>query len=143
MNRGTGGPGGGWRDYRLSKTQTFWIAAGAVVATLVIGFGPGGWTTASSAQALADNAATQARQTLAAAVCLNEFKRTADLGTKLEAVKRAAWHERNDLVIREGWARMPDEEDSSWVVAGMCAEQIAALEPPAADSVALDGSAGS
>jgi hypothetical protein len=143
MNSVHGSSGGRWQDYRPSKTQTFWIAAGAVVATLVIGFGPGGWTTASGARALADQAASQARQTLAAAVCVSEAKRTSDLDAKLAALKQAAWHERNDLVIKEGWARMPDEQEPSWAVARLCAEQIATLETPAADSVARDGSAGS
>jgi hypothetical protein len=142
MDHGPGSMSRSWRDFRPSKAQTFWTAAGAVVATLVIGFGPGGWTTAGTAQGLAENAATQARYALAAAVCVSEFKRTADAGAKLETLKQAAWHERNDFVIKEGWARMPDEQESSWVVAGMCAEQLAALELPATGSVALEDSSG-
>src|SRR3989337_424718 len=47
-----------WEDYRPTKTHTFWIAAGCVAATLVLGFGPGGWVSGGTAQKRVDEAGT-------------------------------------------------------------------------------------
>ena len=40
-----------WNEYRPTKEHAFWLAAGSVVATLVIGFGFAGWVTGGSARA--------------------------------------------------------------------------------------------
>jgi hypothetical protein len=115
-------------EYRPTLTQTFWIAAGAVVAMLFIGFGPAGWVTGGTAQKMVAEAATNARQTLASSVCVKEFMRSANAGARLEQIKRAGWYERDDLV--EQWAKMPDEKEPSDMVASICAGKLAELEPP-------------
>jgi hypothetical protein len=51
----------------------FWIAAGCVVATLILGFGIGGWVTAGTAQEMVSQARADARHQLAAAVCVEDF----------------------------------------------------------------------
>jgi hypothetical protein len=35
-----------WNEYQPSKEHTLWIALGGVIATLIVGFGLGGWVTA-------------------------------------------------------------------------------------------------
>ncbi len=117
-----------WQEYRLTTTRTLSIAAGAVVVTLVIGFGPAGWVTSGAAQKMAEDAASDARQTLASSVCVKEFMRSANASARLEKIRRAGWYERGDLV--EEWAKMPDEKEPSNMVARICAEKLAALEMP-------------
>lgn len=118
-----------WEDYRPSKTQTFWIAAGGIVATLVIGFGPAGWVTGGKAEQMVSEAAAKSRQELAAAVCVEDFMRSADAGSQLNKIKNAQWYERDKLVTAAGWATMPDRKEPSSAVAGMCASRIADLDP--------------
>jgi hypothetical protein len=125
---------GGWREYRPTKAHAFWLAAGSVVAVLVIGFGPGGWSTAGTTERLVAAAADDARHALAAAVCVEQFKRTTDAGGQLDKIKQAAWFERGELVAAAGWATMPDETAPNNVVARMCADVVAELELPASSA---------
>jgi len=118
-----------WEEYRPTKTQAFWFAVGAIVVILIIGFGPGGWVTARTAQAMVADSARNSRQQLASAVCVEEFMDTANTGTRLEQIRKASWLDRASLVAE--WATMPGESEPSSVVANMCASALAKLEVPA------------
>jgi hypothetical protein len=117
-----------WEDYRPSKTQMFWVAVGAIVVTLVIGFGPAGWVTAGKARQMVGEAAGNARHELATAVCVEDFLRDADAGARLKQVKQAVWYERDRLVADGGWATMPDRKEPNSLVASMCSAQLARLD---------------
>ena len=67
-----------WIEYRPTKEHVVWIGVGCIVATLVAGFGLGGWVTGGTAQRMADEAAAASRHQLAAAVCADHFMRAAD-----------------------------------------------------------------
>jgi hypothetical protein len=121
-----------FEDYRPTKTQTFWIAAGCVAATLVLGFGPGGWVSAGTAQKKVDEAATNARQQLAAAVCVEEFMSAKDARVQLAQLVKTEWYERSALIAKGGWATMPDRKEPNDSVATMCAEKLAERKLPAA-----------
>lgn len=120
-----------WEDYRPTKTHTFWIAAGCVAATLVLGFGPGGWVSGGTAQKRLDEAAANARQELATAVCVEEFMRAKDAAARLATLRETGWYERSELVAKGGWATMPDRKEPSSAVAAMCAAQLAERKAPA------------
>lgn len=120
-----------WEDYRPTKTHTFWIAAGCVVATLILGFGPGGWVSGGTAQKRIDEAATEARQKLATAVCVEEFMRAKDANARLARLMQAGWYERSEFVAKGGWATMPDRKEPNSAVATMCAAELAERKPPA------------
>jgi alpha/beta superfamily hydrolase len=114
-----------WHDYQPTKKQTFWIALGCIIATLVIGFGFGGWVTGGTAQAMATQAAQESRLELAAAVCAEDFMGAADARERLAKLKNVEWYERDDLVAESGWATMPGESDANSAVAAMCATRLA------------------
>lgn len=114
-----------WRDYRPSKTEAFWTAAGCVVATLVIGFGFGGWVTGGTAESLAKTAADTARHQLAAAICVHEFMQAKDAREQLAALRKAEWYQRDKIVAASGWATMPDRKEPNMTVAEMCAAKLA------------------
>jgi hypothetical protein len=115
-----------WIEYRPTKEHVFWIGVGCIVATLVAGFGLGGWVTGGSAKRLADEAAVAARNELAAAVCAEEFMRAADAGKRLAKLKALEWWERDDQVAAGGWATMPGDKDANGAVATMCAARLSA-----------------
>lgn len=120
-----------FEDYRPTKTHAFWIAAGCVAATLVLGFGPGGWVTAGTAQKRVDEAATSARQELATAVCVEEFMSAKDAHAQLAQLVKTDWYQRSELIAKGGWATMPDRKEPNGSVATMCAEKLAEGKSPA------------
>ena len=114
-----------WEEYRPSKTEAFWTAAGCVVATLVIGFGFGGWVSGGTAEKMVAEAAQGARHQLAAAICVAEFMQAKDARTRLADLKNAEWFQRDKLVAAMGWATMPDRKEPNMAVAEMCAAKLA------------------
>ena len=123
-----------WNEYRPTKEHTLWFLIGCVIATLVIGFGPGGWVTGGTARKMADEAAAGSRHQLAAAVCTEEFMRAADARARLAKLKGLEWYERDDLVAAGGWATMPGEKEPNSVVAEMCANRLAEQADAAAQA---------
>ena len=121
-----------WNDYRPSKEQVFWTGLGCIVATLVLGFGLGGWVTAGTAQKMAAEVAASSRHELAAAVCAEDFMRAANARATLAKLKGLEWYQRDDLVAAGGWATMPGEKEANSVVAEMCATRLADQAEPAA-----------
>ena len=69
-----------------SKTALFWACAGSVVVATIAGFSWGGWVTGGSAQEMAEDLAAQARQELAAVVCVDRFMAAPDAGVQLTAL---------------------------------------------------------
>ena len=76
-----------FQQYRPSKTALFWSCGGCVVLATIVGFSWGGWTTGGTAREMAENAAAQARQELAAVVCVDRFMAAPDVGVQLTALK--------------------------------------------------------
>ena len=120
-----------WAGWQPTKATLFWSCAASVVATMIIGFSWGGWTTGGSAREMADDAAASARHQLAAAICVDRFMRAPDAGIQLTALKDLSSY-RQSSFIRDGvWAVMPDKKDAAYEVANQCAASLAALKPPA------------
>ena len=117
-----------WDDYRLTKTQAFWFATGSVAATLIVGFGIAGWVTGGSAQQMVAEAATNSRQELAAAVCVEEFMAAENAAPRLAKLSDASWYDRSELIAKGGWATMPDRKEPNSAVAALCAGKLAELE---------------
>lgn len=114
-----------WTGYQPGKQHLFWTAAICVIATIVIGFGPGGWVSGGTARQMADEAASVAHNELAAAVCAEDFLRAANARERLAKLNAVQWWERGDLVAAGGWATMPGEKEADSAVAAMCAERLA------------------
>jgi hypothetical protein len=114
-----------WQQYQPTKGQTFWIAIACVVATLIIGFGFGGWVTGGTALRMAGEAAVAARNELAAAVCAEEFMRATDARARIAKLEALEWWERDDHLAAGGWATMPGDKEANGTVATMCAARLA------------------
>jgi hypothetical protein len=117
-----------WEEYRLTKTQAFWLAAGSVVVTLIVGFAAAGWVTGGTAEKRVAEAATNARHELATAICVDEFMADANAGPRLAKLNDASWYDRSEIVAKGGWATMPDRNEANSVVATLCAGKLAELE---------------
>jgi hypothetical protein len=117
-----------WEAARPTKTLTFWSCVACVAATMVVGFTWGGWTTGGTAQAMAKEAATGARQELAAAVCVDRFTTGSDATAQLATLKGMgnSW-DRGTFVEKGGWAVMPGPKaaEAASKVARLCADQLA------------------
>jgi hypothetical protein len=117
-----------WDELRLTKAQGFWLAAGSVAATLVVGFAMAGWVTAGTAEKRVAEAATNSRHELATAICVEEFMAAADARARLAKLNDASWYDRGEMVAKGGWATMPDRKEPNSVVATLCAGKLAELE---------------
>lgn len=117
----------GWENYRPSKTLWFWSVIGGVVATMIIGFTVGGWTTGGSAEIMADKAARNARAELAANICVEKFVTTAG-AAKLAELKEASQWQRDDFVEDGGWTKLVGIDKSVPGAADLCATELAAMD---------------
>jgi hypothetical protein len=141
-----------FQQYRASKAVLFWACAGSVIVATVVGFHWGGWMTGGSAQKMAEESASQARQEMAAVVCVDRFMAAPDAGVQLTALK----------AIESSYAQSKFVEDGHWAIimpagsttdykaqandrraAGLCAEELAKREIPVPGKAALidDGAA--
>ena len=116
-----------WEASRPTKTALFWSCAGCVVATIVVGFTWGGWTTGRTAHAVAEEAALNSRNELAAAVCVDRFKAASGAPAQLVALKALSSWNRGDFVEKGGWAAMPDKIEPGDGAARLCGDKLAEL----------------
>ena len=130
-----------WRDYQPTRAQLLWLCVASVAATLILGFGPGGWVTGASAQRTADEAATASREQLAAAVCAEEFLGAANARERLAKLKDTHWWHRGEAVAAGGWATMPGETEASSTVAALCATRLAEQAEASARGTPLSAAA--
>jgi hypothetical protein len=134
-----------FQDYQASKTVLFWSCAGCVVLATVVGFSWGGWTTGGSAQDMADKAAAQARQELAAVVCVDRFMAAQDADVQLTALQEiTSSYAQSKFVEEGGWAVIVPASSTAdrkaaasasaddRKTAGLCAAELAKREisPP-------------
>jgi hypothetical protein len=134
-------------QYRASKTMLFWACAGSVIAATVVGFSWGGWTTGGSAREMAEDSAAQARQELAAIVCVDRFMAAPDAGVQLTALQdMTSAYAQGRFVQDGGWAIMPVDgsagssssasSTNDRKAAGLCAEELANRERPSVGEAA-------
>ena len=135
-----------FQQYRPSKTALFWACAGSVVVATIAGFSWGGWVTGGSAQDMAEDSAAQARQELAAVVCVDRFMAAPDAGVQLTALHEIERpYEQSKFVADGGWAIIvPASSPTDYTTrtddskaAGLCAEELAKREMPAAEKAGL------
>ena len=133
-------------DYQASTTVLFWACAASVIAAIVVGFSWGGWVTGGTAQELAEDSAAQARHELAAVVCVDRFMAAPDAGVQLTALhEMTSARAQGKFVEDGGWAMIvPASSNTDYAAradhreaAGLCAEELAKREMPAAGEAGL------
>jgi pimeloyl-ACP methyl ester carboxylesterase len=135
-----------FKEYQASKTVLFWACAGSVIAATVVGFSWGGWVTGGSAQEMAEDSAAQARQELAAVVCVDRFMAAPDAGVQLTALQEITTPRAQGKFVEDGgWAIIVPASDppdykaraDDRKAAGLCAEELAKREIPMAEKAEL------
>ncbi len=125
-----------WGDYKPTKVLWFWSCVGCIVATLIVGFTWGGWTTAGTANEMAVNAREDGRAELAAAVCVEKFLQASDAGVRLAELKEQSSWQRDGFIEKGGWTTLVGLEEPIDGAADLCAEQLAEMELPAPNEAA-------
>ena len=92
-----------------------------ILATLVIGFGWGGWMLGSSAKTLADNTASSAVVAAVAPICVDQFQRSADAAANMTTLKKTDSWQQAAYVEKGGWAVMPGSKAADSGVSQACA----------------------
>jgi hypothetical protein len=115
-----------WDDYQPSKSVFFWGCAVAAVATMVIGFGWGGWVTGGTSRTMATTAADVARGELASAICVERFMAAPDSAARLVEFKAITEsYKKRQFVETGGWATMPGQTSPDRRGAEGCATALA------------------
>ncbi|HSA82717.1 MAG TPA: hypothetical protein VLE23_18005 [Geminicoccaceae bacterium] len=140
-----------FKDYQASKAVLFWACAGSVIVATIVGFSWGGWTTGGTAREMAEESAAQARQELAAVVCVDRFMAAPNAGVQLTALKEITSPSAQGKFVGDGgWAIIvPASSPTDYKTrtddrkaAGLCAEELAKREIPATGKAAqIDGEA--
>jgi hypothetical protein len=137
-----------FQQYQASKAVLFWACAGSVVVATIVGFSWGGWVTGGSAREMAEESAAQARQELAAVVCVDRFMGAPDSGDQLTALKEITSSRAQGKFVEDGgWAIIvPASSPTDYEAradhreaAGLCAEELGKREIPATGKAALIG----
>lgn len=116
-----------WADYRAPKAVVFWACAACVVATLVIGFGWGGWVTGGTAGQMSAKSAIEARAQLAAVVCVDRFVKGPDATARLASLKSSDSWKRDTFIDDGGWTTLAGMDKPVTGAAILCVQQL--LEP--------------
>ncbi|MGD8389407.1 MAG: hypothetical protein PVG49_19835 [Desulfobacteraceae bacterium] len=98
------------------------LVLGALVA-MIVGFSWGGWTTASDAKAM-NNEAVLASQ---AAICVAQFMKDPNHEENLKEFGELDSWKRSDFIEKGGWDKMPGQEAATNDVARACADGLVPL----------------
>ena len=110
-------------EMNLKLTYGFWgIVSGAGIA-MIIGFNLGGWTTATTAQKMSEDAVLASR----AAICAAQFMNDPSHKTKLKEFEATNVFRRSQFIENGGWDRMPGQEKAAWDVSSPCVARIEVL----------------
>ena len=117
-----------WSQARPTKTFVFWLTVAAVVVTMIVGFGWGGWVTGGTAQANAKAMAEDAVVHRLSSICVAAAHHDPAQQQKLKALRDTGEWERPEYVKKAGWATMPGDNDPDSRVADECARVLASKE---------------
>jgi hypothetical protein len=129
-----------WNEYRPTKAVWFWSVGGAVVATMILGFTWGGWTTGGTADEMAADAREQGRAQLAANICVDRFLASPEVAVNLAALKDESSYQRDNFIDDGGWVTFAGMEQPVQGAGEICASQLADMDVPAANEAAATDS---
>ena len=108
-----------------SPKRLFQGLAVGVIGTLIIGFNWSGWNLESTVEEKVETASSTSMVAALAPICADKFERAAkadnDLVVKLTAV--STW-QRDDYLMKAGWATFPGGAEPDRGVASACAELL-------------------
>jgi hypothetical protein len=96
------------------------LICGAIVA-MIIGFGWGGWVTASTTQKISDTAVLASQ----AAICVAQYVKEPNSQEKLKEFGSIDSSKRYEFIEKGEWDKMPGQKEASYGVRDAC---VAGLE---------------
>lgn len=97
-------------------------------ATVIVGFGWGGWTLGSTARQMADRSATTAVVAALSPICVDKFQRASGAPANLTELKKVSSWQQGSFVEKGGWATMPGSDATNSAVAESCANMLSNLK---------------
>jgi hypothetical protein len=117
-----------WSQARLKKSAAVWIALGAIILTVFLGFSRGGWVTGGTASTNAERTSQNAVIQRLVPICVVQFNQDPLRDQKLEEMTLVtSVTQRIKYVEDQGWATMPGEANPDSKVAIECANEIMLL----------------
>jgi hypothetical protein len=110
-----------------SVTRLLQGAFAGFVATVVIGFGWGGWALGSTAKQLAEKNASAAVVAVLAPMCADKFRQGADASANMAELKKVSSWMQDSYIEKGGWATFSGNGSSDRSVAQACATLLTAL----------------
>ena len=104
------------------KYGSWGLVIGAAIA-MIIGFGWGGWSTASATKEITESAILESRT----AICVAQFMTDSGNTDNLAEFEKVENWKRYELVKNGGWDKMPGQEEASYGLARACADGIELL----------------
>ena len=110
-----------------SRTRLLQCAFAGFLATVVIGFGWGGWTLGSTARENAAKSAAAAVVAVLAPVCADKFRQAADASANMAELKKVSSWMQDSYIEKGGWATFSGMTSPDRDVAKACATFLTAL----------------
>lgn len=98
------------------------LVCGAVVA-MIIGFGWGGWVTASTSQKSSETAVLASQ----AAICVAQYVKEPNSQERLKEFEAIDSYKRYEFIEKGGWNKMPGQKEASFGVANACVTGLEVL----------------
>jgi hypothetical protein len=111
-----------------SRTRLLQGAFVGFLATVVIGFGWGGWTLGSTAKQMADKSSSAAVVAVLAPMCADRFRHGADASANMAELKKVSSWMQDTYIEKGGWATFPGMSAPDRGVAQACANLLTALQ---------------
>jgi hypothetical protein len=94
------------------------------LATVIIGFGWGGWTLGSTAKEMAEKSAGAAVVSALAPICVDKFQHAAGAVANLAELRKVSSWQQGSFVEKGGWATLPGSDSANSAVAQACAKML-------------------
>jgi hypothetical protein len=101
------------------KYGVWGLICGAIIS-MIIGFGWGGWSTATTAQKISDEAVLASQS----AICVAQFMKQPNHEEKLKELGEISSYQRSNFIEKGGWDIMPGQEKAGYFVARACADGL-------------------
>jgi len=101
------------------KYGVWGLIVGAAIS-MTVGFAWGGWTTASTAQKMNEQAVLASQAT----ICVAQFLEQPNHEEMLDKLDKVSDWERSKFIEKGGWAKMPGQEKSDYSVCQACADGL-------------------
>ncbi len=108
------------------RTRLIQGAVGGALATVILGFGWGGWQLQSSAEKSAALKTNKALVAALAPICVDKFRAAADFKATTVALNATESWKRDTFVEKGGWATFPGAAEPNRDVAEACATILSA-----------------